>query len=254
MSERESEKALCRSKTCRPDEFGGPRQVEPGRPMCRTCADRLGPNLRRLAEIWPDLEARLAVEGRAGEKVTGTKIPGIVINLEVSDLAGTVTAWVRVIVGDVLARSKSSARPADHDTATLLAWLGRWHAWRLAYSENDDYALWVVEWASWYRSEVRRVAYPSGSRRVDIPGGRCLALHMLVEKGEPVEAGEIGAEVCGGQLYAIVRDGASLLPSEIVCSEDDAHRIPSGKWVQYMRALERANNAEAGSPGELSHR
>ena len=228
--------ALCRSQSCRRDEHGGPRRVEPTRPLCRICAERLGENLKKIAEAWPDLRARVAVEGKAGEKITGTKLPGIVINEAVADLIREVALWANQTAGRVLRQHEHTQRPSTHDPGVVLAWLAKYHAWRLAYDDDHDAAVSTAEWAAWYRREVRRVAYPSNARRVDIPDARC-----RVELRDT--AGQLTGLRCGGTLFAIVRDDASLLPSELLCSVDDEHRIPAGNWVQYMRALEKANNA-----------
>lgn len=220
--------ALCRAKSCRPEDFGGPREVESDRPLCRVCADRLGGNLRRLAEMWPDLRERVALEGRAGEKVTGTKLPGLVINDEVSTLGTEVSSWVLWLARYVLDAHSTAQRPPDEfDVPTLLAWLAKWHAWRLAYSSDHDLAVDIVDWTAFYRGEVRRLAYPSNSRRVDIPNGRC----PVTDDGQR----------CAGHLFAIIRDSGSALPSEIICDLNDEHTIPHHQWLQYIREISGAN-------------
>jgi len=240
----EPTKLLCQSTNCRPTDRGGPREVEPSRPLCRNCADWFGRNLTQIAEMLPDLRGRLGVEGKAGEKLTGTKLPGIVINEEVSDLLAELTEWARYLAKQVRRYHKLTQPPQSFDVDTLLVWLAKYHAWRLAHHDDRELAVYVVDCAAWYRSEIQRMAYPSGSRRFDIPGGVC---RVMVVPDDAID-GHPGYP-CVGQLYAIVRDGASLLPSEIVCDRNADHRIPSGQWVQYARQLEKAGHASGSDSG-----
>jgi hypothetical protein len=234
---------LCQSNYCRPEDFGGPRQVEPGRPLCRSCADRLGPTLRRIASMWPDLRARAAVEGSAGEKVTGTKIPGIVINEPVTDLSMAVQqwadAWARYVRRHHLRDVPPPKALRDGVTAgPILEWLAKYHAWRLAYNDEHWRAVNVCEWAEYYRREVRRLAYPTGVRRV-YPRGAACVVPVLVrgDDGEPLtdDAGGLVMRPCGGPLYALIRPADDAAGSELVCDSDDTHRVPSKQWLNWAR-------------------
>lgn len=229
---------LCQSNYCRPADFGGPRQVEPGRPLCRTCADRLGPTLRRIAGMWPDLRARLAIEGTAGEKVTGTKTPGLVINEEVSTMSTTLQMWADAVVRRVRSQMPSDRPVPDGLRAGLwagpiLAWLGQYHAWRLAYDDDHEWAVYVVENAEWFRREVRRLAYPSGTRRVFPRDARCLA--VVLDPDAAPDDGTLATRECGGQLYALIHPADTGLPAELVCVFDDTHRVPSKQWLTWAR-------------------
>jgi len=238
--------ALCQSAYCRPEDFGGPRRVEPGRPLCRTCADRLGPTLRRIAGMWPDLRARAAVEGAAGEKVTGTKIPGLVINEDVSRLSSAVAGWVRQAALYVLDLHPGAEPPRSDDTAIVLAWLAQFHAWRLAYDDDHGAAVYACEWAEHYRREVRRLAYPSGTRRVYPRDARCLA--VVLDEGA-ADTGEMVTRTCGGILYALI-PADSEFPAELVCETDDSHRVPSKQWLSWAR---RGVRRDGGGVGGFPH-
>jgi hypothetical protein len=224
---------LCQSNYCRPEDFGGPRQVEPGRPLCRVCADRLGPTLRRIAGMWPDLRARVAIEGSAGEKVTGTKVPGLVINEEVSALCSAVAGWTERARSHVQAAHPMAQRPRTLDTPAVLEWLAKYHAWRLAYDGDHERAVGVCEWAEVYRREVRRLAYPSGTRRLYPRDARCLAVVIDADADDGPHG--FPTRTCGGQLYALIRPGGSTEPSELVCVIDDTHRVPSKQWLTWAR-------------------
>lgn len=238
--------ALCQSKWCRPEDVGGPREVEAGRPLCRPCADRFGPYLRRLATMWPDLRARVAAAGGGGEPVSGTKTPGLVLNDHVVLLSHELERWTRRTVAGVLAGSPHAQAPRAASAGVLLAWLGKYHAWRLIYRGEPADVVERADWVAYFRSEVHRCAYPSSTRRVDVPGGRCRA---LVLQAADVDTGSILTRPCRGQLYALIRSD-SPLPSEIVCEVSEDHRIPSDQWVQLSRQLE----AESGGVvGRLPH-
>lgn len=239
---------LCRSRYCRPEEFGGPRQSETGRPICRQCADRLQPDLARLASMWPDLRAAVTVEGKGGEKVTGTKTPGLIINEAASDLSLSLAAWTYAILARNIELSRDGFRIGS-DAGTVLRWLAKYHAWRLAYDEDHDWALWVVENAEWFRREVRRVAYPSGARRVSVNGARCQAVVLVMDDAEPPapavdENGHIVTRRCGGQLYALVRHVDTRTIWELLCDQDEDHRIPSSEWARYARQMEASGGGD----------
>jgi hypothetical protein len=188
--------------------------------------------------MWPDLRARAAVEGSAGEKVTGTKIPGIVINEPVSRLSSAVAGWTERARSYVLAAHPMAERPRTLDTPTVLEWLAKYHAWRLAYDDDHERAVGVCEWAEVYRREVRRLAYPTGVRRVHPRGAACV-VPVLVrgDDGEPLtdDAGGLVMRPCGGPLYALIRPADDDAPSELVCDSDDTHRVPSKQWLSWAR-------------------
>jgi hypothetical protein len=211
---------LCRASKCRPAEFGGARQAAPGRPLCDTCSERFGSDLAAMAKAWPDLVDRLAFEGRAGERISGTKLPGLVINEGVSAIMREVTDWAWWLARTALDGHKQATPPASSDMRVVLAWLARWHAWRLAYSADHELAVAVVDDADRYRSKVRRAAYPSTMRTVELPDAPC---RVVGDNGQ-----------CPGRLFAVVRDSGA---SEIICDRDEAHRVPVTEWIAYARKI-----------------
>jgi hypothetical protein len=208
--------ALCVGP-CRPAAHGGPRQIVAGSHLCEVCRDTFAEDLNRIADAWADLSRRLGqADGNPlSEKVDGSQDFGLVINEHVSDVIHEVTAWVwfttRVVVDE-----RGTGSPSERAVPALLRWLSQWHVdWLSAHKDADLAGAFAIE-AHELVKTVRRTAYPSGARRIDLP----------VQCSEKVCEPDDGPCVpCAGRMYVMV------VP-DLVCSLDSTHRMTPAAWTR----------------------
>lgn len=227
MSERP---VLCASSVCRPADHGGPRRTAPGSALCAVCRDRIVEDMDDIAECWADLQERLAVGGsKAGQPLTGSKVPGLVLNERASQAAFDVTAWVwfliRLIVDE--RTDRHIQLPKDQDTPTLLIWLAKWHALWLAEHPDNDLAASFSQEAHHLRRAVRKAAFPTGARVVEF----CPCMeHATTEEGERVP--------CDGTIRAIIAHADDRLPPAVGCDGTlEQHTWTPSQWHALARKL-----------------
>lgn len=215
--------ALCMGP-CRPAAHGGPRQIVAGSHLCEVCRDNFAADLNRIADAWRDLTDRLAqADGNPmSEKVSsGGQDFGLVINEHVSDVIHEVSAWAwfttRIVVDE-----RGTGSPAEPEIPALLRWLSLWHVdWLSSHKDADLAAAFAIEARELVKT-VRRTAYPSGARRIDLP----------VACAEQVCEPDDGPCVpCTGRMYVMVVPDARYYP-DLVCSEDAAHRMTPAMWTR----------------------
>lgn len=218
--------ALCLGP-CRAAEFGGPRQAGKGGRLCDVCAEKLGQHLEDIAEVWPDLLDRLAREGSSamGEKVKGSKSPGLVLNERVSDTMREAAGWL-LFVTRLVVDERSVHPPQDRSPASLASWLGKWQASWLASHHDEQLVAALAEEADQHAHACRRAAYPSGTRSFAV--GPCTE-HYTGDDGSRLP--------CTGTMTAVIRDGDSLLPSELRCDGPEPHHIPPSEWMGLGKRL-----------------
>lgn len=222
--------ALCLGP-CRPDAHGGPRQTRGGR-LCDVCRERMWEHLQQITEAWEDLTARLAREGSSAmsEKVGGSKEPGLVLNDKVSDVMRDVTAWLWFVTRVIMEEKKGAVEPTNQTPPGLARWIGRSHVDWIATHPDEQLVADIAGEAKDHASKCRRAAYPTGARRLDLPEVRCVD-HSTGEDGSRLP--------CGGTMFVVLVPQSSVMP-DLVCSEDEAHRVEPSTWArpQWRRQLD----------------
>lgn len=196
-----------------------PRRAADGLRLCHVCSERLATNAITAGQLWHALGRALTGTTGWGEKASGTRSHGLSVN----DAAVEARATIRhtlVAISKMISETRGFALPADNIDA-LADYLARNAAWLAAHETAGDLA---DELADLAHGDARRIAYPSGARRYQ----------LRTPDGHPVACPTDG---CDGALWAILRRDDSLLPSELVCSTDDTHRIPASQWLRMGRHL-----------------
>lgn len=199
-----------------------------GSPLTRRDIERCEADMTFIADAWADLVDRLARESHpGGEKVTGTRTPGLVLNEHVSQVMREVSQWVHVLATELLEHTDWTP-PREQDTPILLHHIVKWRLGYFTHSAGPEMAEWVADRANLLRGKVTRAAYPDGYHTIDtrIPCNE----HGTTEAGERVP--------CPG-TYTVRprRDGYP----DMICSEDREHRIPPSEW---SRGAWRVRHAE----------
>jgi hypothetical protein len=173
-------------------------------------------NATKLADLHGELELQLLVTGDPGQASSdpGPGSPPRDVIVEVrAEIRHVLVSWCRLV-----AEKRGIAPPVD-TVPTMGAYLAK-HAEWLAASE---YAGEVADELAGYVSRAWGLAYPNGTRRVEV--GPC--------------------PLCEGTLTAVVRATDSLLPSEVACDRDEAHRWPSERWRELDRLIAAKRRAAA---------
>lgn len=219
-----SDTTLCQSTVCRPASKGGPQQAQDV--ICWQCAERFPADLQSIAGMFADLDARIV---SAGDYVITEKVHssndshGIDLNDQVCEAKADLLKFTRWLVATVATMRPTVVIPEGQGTPDTLRWVARWHPLVFTRDLDSENIIRAVSVAHRSRSNVHRNAYPSGARRINIPG-------------DCAQQAEDGG-VCGGELYGIIRPGDAALPSAIICSADARHSIPSSEWVKLGRQL-----------------
>lgn len=206
---------------CDDDECRGclPRRAGDGLALCPRHTDLLAEDARTAAALYGALAARLASSGLPGERTSGSRDPGLKINLAALGsrivIRHTLVAWTKMI-----AYERGVKLPdVDHGDAGEVAALGAFvalHATWLAARPGSVPADACDELRDLVR-EAYPIAYPSGTRIFDV--APC-----------PTEG-------CPGTLRAILRRSDALLPAAVVCSQDDSHTWTADRWLTLGRHI-----------------
>jgi hypothetical protein len=214
---------LCISSHCRTAERGGPRRTERAW-FCPTCIDNAADDLRFIADAWADLEdALMRPTGPAGEPIKGSRDVGLILNERASRartaVAADLWAFARIILewGDDQGRTLTG--PADQTIPGLARWIANWHLSVFTVHAGRLTALSFIDDVTLGRRAVKSAAYPLGTRKVET-GLRCTE-HADSPEGERTP--------CTGEMCAWVTPRMSALP-DLVCSEDETHRIDPATW------------------------
>lgn len=203
-------------------------------------------DLLAIADTWPDLLDRLGKEGRAGgEKVSGTKTPGLVINERVSDVMAEIRQWVhflvRVLMEEVTIEHRWTEADDDgnetervqvapwepHDTTPdgLLREIARERIGHFTEHEDEGLRLAFYDDARELRRKAERTAYPRGVK--NIPLHIACVEHGTTDLGERVAC-------CGQYMVRLDPEKAGLIP-DMVCDQDSTHRITPEQWQRAAR-------------------
>lgn len=210
----------------------------PGSALCDVCAERFADNLHAIADDWEALELRIAgsdARGIGDEKVKGSRLQfGIALNEMVVQTRSEVAGWMHFVARVVLENPRASA-PDDTTVPGLARWVATWHASAITHHEDIDLVAALAQEARDHKRNVNKRAYPGESRRVDLRHHKC-AVTVEGEQGEPKR--------CGGHYFAIVNPAALDRP-DLICTENDSHRIPPSQWARHnlLRPLDNANGS-----------
>lgn len=186
-------------------------QAAPGLYLCQRDTDRIGSDAQDLAQLHGELALRLLADTGTGERVAGTpddtRIPNAAAVEVRTEIRHVLAAWCRLV-----AEERGFALPAD-EVSAMGAYVARSAEWLAATEYADEVA---GELAA-LRSRAWGVAYPSGTRVIDIA---------------PCPMPD-----CAGTVRAVLRRTDALLPSELACDADDEHRWPAGTWHSLRRRL-----------------
>ena len=208
----------------------------PGSALCEVCAERLPQHLAEIAELWEELEGRIAQSDASGvgqEKVNGNAATiGISLNDAVVQLRQDVMEWT-YFLARALIDERDATPPKDQSTPSLLTWIAQWHSGWLIGHEDAAFIAGITDEARTHQKDVRRRAFPSGARKVDLPNVRCSVAVEVVDDAWVDARGQeherTHREPCAGHMFAIVSERA-IDGSDLICTEDESHRVPSANW------------------------
>lgn len=189
-----------------------PRRADDGLVLCRHHTLLIAEDAVTAAVLFDALADRLAASGLPGEKTSGTRTPGLKINVFAVDarilIRHTLASWTTLI-----SEIRGITLPAD-DTGSLGAFVARHAVWLAAQPDT------AADVSTELRGLVREaypIAYPSGTRVFDV--APC-----------PTDG-------CPGTLRAVLRRSDALLPAAVVCGQDPAHTWTADRWITLGRQL-----------------
>lgn len=192
-----------------------PRRAADGLVLCQRHADLIGEDAQTAARLYVALADRLTSTGLPGEKTSGTRDPGLKINLAALGarivIRHTLVAWTKLIADE-----RGVLLPDQHhDVAVLGAFVALHSTWLAA--RPGTLPADVCEELRDLVRETYPVAYPSGTRIFDVA---------------PCPIPE-----CPGTLRAVLRRSDALLPAAVVCSLDDSHAWTADRWLALGRQI-----------------
>lgn len=186
-----------------------------------------------IADAWPDLEDRLGRDGgTVGDKVTGTKTPGLVINEYVSDVMGEVRAWVHFLAHVLLDELAEPWRPRSTDTAALLREIANDRIGHFTEHPDDGLREAFTADAREMRRKVTGAAYPRGVRTINL--GIPCDQHDTTDQGERVP--------CPGKYTTKLHPEESI--GNLVCSRDPQHWMTPLEWQRSQRKRDVARDRD----------
>ena len=230
---------------CRPEDHGGPRQTLRAW-FCPTCIDKWRAKLREMAAMWPDLEVALTrpepsalAKDEQGRQKRGLGSTGLALNDRASDAMRDVGQYA-IFLARVLLDERDVRPPARTDPPSLLRWVADWHLDFFAAHDDEALAQGVLDDAHEYARAGRKVAYPTGARRIDT-GIACVA-HTTSDLGERIP--------CTGTLYGVAVPGTTTYATlpDLVCTDDYTHRVEPATWRSPKWQARRTMSAWAGTP------
>lgn len=187
------------------------RRADDGLVLCRHHTLLIAEDAITAARLYDALAAQLVASGLPGERTSGSREPGLNVNVAALDariyIRHTLASWTTLI-----SEQRGVSLPTE-DTPSLGGYVARHAVWLAAQSIGADVSTEL-------RELVRiayPVAYPSGVRIFDVapcPG-----------------------EACAGTLRAVLRRSDALLPAAIVCSVDDSHAWSADRWLSLGRQI-----------------
>lgn len=201
--------------TCVDDGCRGclPRPAADGRNLCELCTRWLGENAVQAAWVYAELEFRLGMAERMGEKTSGSRDRGLKVNVKVME-ARTLIKHTLVSWSLMISEERGIALPRDL-VGPLGQYVARHAEWLSAHPAAGDCADEMYELA---RGQAWRAAFPNPVFVADV--GPC-----------PIKD-------CTGRLTGAFRQGDALLPSTVECdAEQDLETSPHLWTSMDWRAL-----------------
>lgn len=203
---------------CDPDRCRGclPRRAADGLALCQRHVDLLAEDAITAGKLYHALADQLAAPDVPGERTSGSRNPGLKINLQALGarivIRHTLVAWARLIMDE---RGVSLPWVDTNPAYVLAAFVARhadWLAARPGTLPAD-----VCEELHDLIREAYPIAYPSGVRIFDV--APC-----------PTQG-------CPGTLKAVLRRSDALLPAAVVCGHDPAHTWTADRWLALGRQI-----------------
>lgn len=200
---------------CNDDKCRGclPGLAADGLMLCQHHADRIPSDAQKAAEIYDAVLDRLSggsheehEKTSGGEKGVGLSLSPAAVEVRDS-IRATLVSWCRLI-----AEERGFNLPAN-DVTAMGAYVARSGQWLAAHPAAADASSELAELVS----RAHPVAYPAGVRVIEI--------------------GPCPHDECAGMVKARMRAADSLLPSELVCSEDKEHTWPPSEWRVFGRTV-----------------
>lgn len=182
-------------------------------------------HLREIANLWPELEARLGGSS-TGDDVKRSAKPGSrpPIDTHVADVMHEIQSWTTYLCR-VLLDETDWKPPAELDTPGLLTDIAKWRVGHFTADDYDEMARAAfIEDAQEMHALALRTARPSGARRIPLHV-RCMD-HGTSDLGERV--------ACEGEYYTLLIPDRGM--QDMVCSEDPTHRMSPLEWQRAMRS------------------
>ena len=190
-------------------------------------------HMRAIADLWPDLETRLGkqgtTDGTTGRTRPASKPP---IDTHVADVMAKIQDWA-AFLGRTLLSETEWKPPTDITTPNLLRDIAKWRIGHFTEHEDEMLAQAIIDDAEEMHALALRTARPSGVRRVPLHV-RCME-HDTNDQGERIE--------CAGEYYALLLPWRSDVP-DMVCSEDETHRMSPWQWQRAQKKTNRSGLAK----------
>lgn len=224
----------CQAQTCR---GCAPARAHDGLQLCGHCAGRIGADAQRAAELDSDLVFALTPPGEPGVRGDHGGITLADAAVEARQMIRAVlSSWSRMIseergirlpgawrltrLADGVHGPLNRAWHVNDIPAGMAAYIATHAQWLAAHPAAAEAADEMADLAQ--RSHA--AAYPSGTRIIHI--GACPALD-----GDQLP--------CQGQIRALLRREASLLPSAVACDHDQTHTWTPDQWRALGRHMSR---------------
>jgi hypothetical protein len=182
---------------------------------CTRCVAQFGRSLEQIQTIWGQLDS-LLIAGQSHEikeHISGTPARGLVINEQVMKVKDSVRDWAVFVHRLIVSESSTNATIRDTSTTSLLAFIYSQRGWLLSHELASDFVTDAVALIK----KVSNMINPSGRQHIAIHSATCQA--------------EAETGVCGGALYAVLREQSSKVQSAVYCKKDGSHRLPIGDLV-----------------------
>lgn len=184
-------------------------------------------HLLRIAELWPDLEARLGKQGATDHDGSGrpkkaageTPAP---IDHGVADHIATIQDWTAYL-GRTLLDETDWKPPHDVSTPSILRNIAEWRIGHFTQRHDEMVTIAFTEDCEDYHDLALKTARPSGVRRIPLHV-QCMN-HGTNDQGERVP--------CNGEYYALLIPDKPM--RDMVCSQDEQHRMSPLEWTRAVK-------------------
>lgn len=174
--------------------------------LCLHCADRIAVDAVKAASMDPALALALTPQGEPGRRGDhgGITLSDAALDARTM-LRAVLTSWCRMV-----AEERGISLPVTDTPMALGAYIATHARWLAAHPAAGECADEMADLAR----QTHAAAYPSGTRV--IPVGPCPAM--------------VDEQPCAGQIRALLRTDASLLPSAVACDTVPEHMWTPDQW------------------------